>query len=32
LSDNVFVQLGDDLTRGEFVERELLFFSGRGGR
>ena len=30
LSNDVFIELGDDLARGEFVEREVLFFGGCG--
>jgi len=30
LSDNVFVELGDDFARRQFVERDLLFFGGSG--
>ena len=30
LADDMLVQLGDDLTRSEFVESDLFFFSGSG--
>ena len=30
LTNNVFIELGDYLARREFVEREILFFSGSG--
>ena len=30
LADNVLVEFSDDLARGEFVERDLFFFSGSG--
>ena len=30
LADDVLVELGDDLARSQFVERELFFFSGSG--
>ena len=30
LADDMLVQLGDDFTRREFVERDLFFFSGSG--
>ena len=30
LSDDVLVQLGNNLARGEFIECDLFFFSGRG--